>query len=513
MANDIEWGLGGGLAFKLPTAITESGYNADVEGQVFACANLRDCFGLNLQLHFDHSNGNEYFQPSDKTSFLVGIFRQKRKIKLDDDDKVTGATSDVTNLYLGVNSTDYGHTFTLGSDLFHRSLAWKTGERSGFSLEPYVRQTIQLANETAQENLPLISISVGVSGQFHSFDDTTSLPDPAPTMWDNLFFIANQLHSFSSDVVTYSTLTKPSQDLQDYSSQLFGTSGSPSTALEGFPFFLSITQLGGAFADGDVQSLILGKEKDTWPLTAAVAARTVGSFAYGMGDKGFSGLNTLGVLAIAHAMEIHPGSTKEEGAKLLQVSLALHGATFLAGLLDPTGNTGQALLQGGGQSLLTTTLSPDPAVTSLVNKTTYMAQYELNSDGSRFFGGKILHHLPSANMYTSTAFLGQTTPVSSDTVQNGLDVVTGRDAQTEGAKAKLIASAGYEVSKDSLTGSLGLRAGLLRYDGAFVLPSVGVEANGLTNFTPNVVGAVGLFADYTGGNLGGGVSVGLGLNF
>ncbi|MBI5300313.1 MAG: hypothetical protein HY877_08510 [Deltaproteobacteria bacterium] len=505
MANDIEWGLGGGGGVKIPTPVTESGYETTLEGQAFVCANIRDCFGLNLQLHFDHSNGNEFFQPSDKTNLLFGISKQKR----------AGATSDVTNLYLGVDSTDYGYTFTLGRDLFHRSLTWKTGEHSGFSLEPYVRQTIQLANETAEENLPLIALSVGVSGQFHSFDDTTSLPDPAPTMWDNLFFMANQLHGFSSDVITASALTDPSKTLQDYSNQLFGSSGSPSTALEGFSFFLSLTQLGGVFSDGEDQSLILGKEKDTGLLTLAIAARTLGSFLYGMEDKGVSGLNTLGVLGIAHAMSIHPGSTKEDGAAFLKYRFLLHGATFLAGLLDSTGNTGQALLLGGGQALLTATLSPDPANnTHLISKTSYLAQYEINSDGSRYFGGKILHHSPSANMYTSTAFLVQTTPiVNSDTVQNGIDVVTGRDARTEGAKAKLIASAGYEVSKDQLTGNLGLRAGLLRGEGSFVLPSVGVEANGLFNFSSNLVGAVGLFADYTGGNLGGGVSVGLGLSF
>lgn len=510
------FGIGGGL--KIPTPVSESGNTLGVGGGAFTCVNIRDCFGLNLELQRNYNNGNEYFQPTEETGLLLGLSYRRRALQLNEEHKVTGTSDDGTNIYVGVTGTGQSPSFLLGRDLFYRNWSWKTSERFGFSLAPHARLTTLLADERTQENVPSISVSAGLNLQLHFFDDTVALPAAAPTTTDTLFFLAEQLHGFAGDALLFSALTNPSRELQDYSSQLFGTSESPSSTLEGVPFLLGLTTFGAAQADGNVLRYTLGKSKETLPLSLAVGARAVASFAYGMGDRGISGLNTAGALGIAHLLSLKPGSSKERGRDFLAYRLLLNGATFLAGWLGQESTAGQMFLQGGGQALLASAMSPDPAGTFLVDGTNHLALFEVHSDGSRFFGYRQVHRLAVSNLYIGASLLGQTTPVSIDIVQNGLDAATGRDALVQGASAKLLASGGYEWGMDNFNFQLGARAGLWRGESPLLIPGLGAEANAIASFTDAekksglIVGA-GVFVDYAGESLRPGLQIMAGGEF
>ena len=497
--------LGAGLQYGLPSSVTEETTGYQFDGTLYRCPNSRDIYGLGLQLNFDKNEGGDFYSDQDHSRTLLVLSRDQK------------------NIYTGFGKVGETKTLELGSDIYSSSHFWRTSGIFGFSLRPYLGTLSAIPFDSqGSETISLLQLKVGVDLRLTFLDRSTTPPPEGLTDYDVTYYMLAGLHRLGQAYGTSKALSGPSAQAQDYTEELFGEGGLPSSRQEGIGALNVVNLWGAAGKDNEELQLQLRATGDQkgW-MTGEKIILTGAAFAFSRSDKsptmltyGFAGGLEIVNLWMAQGLDrnlesrrlLNQKTNKEKEGDFILYSSLLNALAFLGGWQGQDSKAGQALLQAGQEAMMA-------RGSSLGQNHPLHFVYEWQKDGSRFLGLEQTTSLSSSNLYINTRLLGQAAPAGPAKVQELADDATGRDPLYEGAKAKASAALGLETATDSVTWSAGVRT-LLEYgEGPRPLPGVGGEAQMLLGLGKEnwFEAGLGVSADRVGGEFQLGASVVAGL--
>ncbi len=436
-----------------------------------------------MEYHSLQTAGSEYY-PKEDFWRLSGIVSRGEK---------TGYGLSQQNLYTGFSNGRYHTTLQLGSDIFSKVFLFETGEKTFIGIRPYLGTSSSfLFNSEAGEEISTLQLRLGIDLQYLFLDASNGPTPEGLTPYDLSWYLFANFHRFARDYAMGKSLTRPSNQSQEYTQELFGEEeGLPSDMVEDAGFFNSVALYGAGNEDGGELRLQLKANDDQagW-IAAGKIATGAGYFAIHAPTQGFgAGLELLHWsmgrgfdLDLATRRTLPSKAKKEKARNFLLARAAVNALALGIGWASQSDKTGRGLLQGAQQAMTAATLNPDPAETRLAEEGSYHFVYEATKQSGNYVGYEQTTSLSSSHLYTGARFLVQTVPGSDYAQDEWIDDATGRNPLYEGAKAKASASLGLELK----VGPLVLRAGgltALHYGkGARPVPAVGLEQQASLNF-------------------------------
>lgn len=523
------WDLGGGLNLLIPTSLTEEGSGWQVAGTLYRAPNTRDIFGLGLQLHFDKGDGGDFNTDQSHSRYLLSLIKGRRSpFGSEGKEEATGIGTKA--LTFGFGKTGSATTLELGNDIFAPSLFWRMSGKTGLLLRPSLGlfNAIPFDSDQAEETA-LLGLRAGIEARIFFLDESNGPPPEGLTDYDIWYYFLLQAHRLGRSYGTAKTFTGPSDAAQEVSEEYFGEGGLPSARLEDSGLIIGVGLLGAGGADGEELQLQLKATGDQsgWMAGGKIAS-TAAYFALGGFDRsptmftqGFAGILELGAwiigantdLGLADRRTLGGSSKKSRARELILYRTLLNMAGFVAGWAGKDEKTGQALLQGSEQAMISVAMTPDPAETGLTEGTFFHFVYEMTKDNGNYVGGEVATHLSSSNLYTKLRLLTQTVPGSEVVQDEVIDPATGRDVLYQGAKAKVEVGLGLEFKTGPVTWRAGAQTVLAHGEGPQPVPGVGLEQQLLLSLGEHVEVGVGVTENWIDEKLQLGVSPVAGFSF
>lgn len=492
--------LGAGGHYKILSSVTEEGSGYQFGGNLYQSPNTRDIYGFGFQLSLDKNKGGDFYKDQAHSTYTLTLSRgQKETLGRDEKGReiLTGIAS--KNLYTGFEKTGEDTSIELGSDIFSYSFLWRTSGRFALALHPYLGMLFAIPFDSqSAEEISLSTLRVGVDLRLMMTDWTSKPPQEGINNYDMVYYMISGFHRLARNYATAKTLSGPSQEVQDYTNQLFGEGGgTPSDRLKDLSLFAILGMRGAGGEDGDELSMQLNasSEQKGW----MVVSKLIWSAAeFGLSQKDSS--LTLMTQGAAGGLELVDWTTgeglgldlqsrraltnkaqQEKARDFVLYRALLSALTFLAGASLKDSKEGPVLLQAGEQNMIATTTAPDPAKTGAAEGSSHHLVYEWVKDGGRYLGYKETTYLPSSNLYTDVRLLTQALPGPAP-IQEELDQATNRNPLQEGAKALVSAGLGFETHTGPISWSAGLRTTLAYGQGPKPVPGIGAEQQMLFTF-------------------------------